>query len=409
MITKGIVEEINNYSVKVRMPTYDAIEGAKEATENKDLSYATICTLPNASNLVNKGDIVFVGFEDNDLGKPIILGHLFKQNKSDTYIDLDLRKLNVWSSTSLTKDTSIGDVKSTEIAYLKGLKSNIQEQINNLSNLYINTESKQEINSEKIFNDQVTFNGKIIANNQVTFNNKIIANNDLIFSDNMKITDNGSKYYTNYIKSGTLDLDGSFSALNNIGGGFRISDPVNVGIELGRVDGTAGTPYIDFHNDGKASTDYNSRIINIANALQIYSDKKIELNPTLDLDLSTSNNINAICSTFNLNGANIQDLAQAGNEITLEQSAGLDQCTYRFANGLQICFGFVKHGSGNTAVNLIKPFKNTSSYIVLESGGKDEQFSTGFGTKNYSASSFNLRYGTTTAVLGKWIAIGWWK
>ena len=58
-----------------------------------------------------------------------------------------------------------------------------------------------------------------------------------------------------------LHLNGTFSALKDIGHGFEISDSKNVGIEVGRRDGTAGTPYIDFHTDGSASTDYNVRML----------------------------------------------------------------------------------------------------------------------------------------------------
>ena len=75
-----------------------------------------------------------------------------------------------------------------------------------------------------------------------------------------------------------LSLLGSFSALNNIGGGFSISDPVNVGIELGRKDGTPGTPYFDFHTDGNPNTDYNVRILATGNELQITATDGVTIN-----------------------------------------------------------------------------------------------------------------------------------
>ena len=75
-----------------------------------------------------------------------------------------------------------------------------------------------------------------------------------------------------------LSLLGSFSALNNIGGGFSISDPVNVGIELGRRDGTPGTPYLDFHTDGNPNTDYNVRILASGSELQIAAADGISIN-----------------------------------------------------------------------------------------------------------------------------------
>ena len=66
-----------------------------------------------------------------------------------------------------------------------------------------------------------------------------------------------------------------FSALNN---NFRFSDTTNIGMELGRQDGTPGTPYIDFHTDGESSTDYNSRILATGNTLQITASGGMSLN-----------------------------------------------------------------------------------------------------------------------------------
>ncbi len=80
------------------------------------------------------------------------------------------------------------------------------------------------------------------------------------------------------IQAKTLDLEGAFTALKSIGGGFSISDPVNVGLELGRRDGTPGTPYIDFHTDGQANTDYNARIIAHSNYLDIASAGGLKIN-----------------------------------------------------------------------------------------------------------------------------------
>lgn len=80
------------------------------------------------------------------------------------------------------------------------------------------------------------------------------------------------------VQAKTLELEGDFSALKNVGGGFYISDPKNVGIELGRRDGTTGTPYIDFHTDGKGNTDYNARLIAVGNYLNVNADGGLKIN-----------------------------------------------------------------------------------------------------------------------------------
>ena len=41
---------------------------------------ARLCGIPGMANLIHPGDIVIVGFENNDMGQPIILGHLLTKN-----------------------------------------------------------------------------------------------------------------------------------------------------------------------------------------------------------------------------------------------------------------------------------------------------------------------------------------
>lgn len=85
-------------------------------------------------------------------------------------------------------------------------------------------------------------------------------------------------YCNGQVKANYLELKSSFEALTEIGGGFYISDPVNVWIELGRRDGTPGTPYIDFHTDGNPNTDYNVRIIANGNKLLMEASDGVKAN-----------------------------------------------------------------------------------------------------------------------------------
>ncbi len=139
MVTKGIVEEIiDNYQAKVRLPVYNGIEGTKQSTPSNELSIATICTLSNISRPVEVDDIVYVSFEDNDLGKPVILGQLYKKEQSNNLADINsatsnINKLKVSTSASLPNDTTIGNIKPAEIAALDGIQNNIQDTLNNLN------------------------------------------------------------------------------------------------------------------------------------------------------------------------------------------------------------------------------------------------------------------------------------
>ena len=135
MITKGIVEELKGYQAKVRLPIYDGLANTKNATSNENLSYATVCITTNLNNSLNVGDIVYVSFEDNDKGKPVIFGQLYKE-EMNTLADIKLNSANINQLTvnknaSLPQNTSIGSISSKEIAALSGIKDNIQNQIDN--------------------------------------------------------------------------------------------------------------------------------------------------------------------------------------------------------------------------------------------------------------------------------------
>lgn len=130
MITKGIVEEVlSQYKVKVRLPIFDGVKSNK----NEVLNSATICTLPSIDNVVTVGDIVFVGFEDNDLGKPIVIGQLFSSKSNNTKSDLKLNTLYTESITKLSSSTWIGAITPKEINSLYGVRDFIQNQLDELN------------------------------------------------------------------------------------------------------------------------------------------------------------------------------------------------------------------------------------------------------------------------------------
>lgn len=164
MITKGIVVEvINNYQAKVRLPIFNSIASSKEGTPDSQLNIATICSLPNCNNVVQKGDIVFVAFEDNDISKPIILGHLYRENMGETYSSLDLTNLKILGSTNLSFDTNIGNVNANEISYLQGLEGNIQTQLIKLNDKIITYDTRLKLVGELTNNQTYTFGQTLSA------------------------------------------------------------------------------------------------------------------------------------------------------------------------------------------------------------------------------------------------------
>ena len=133
MITKGIITEIvDKYYAKVRLPLYEGISASNNYVRNENLSTATICVLPNCEPNFQVGDIVFVGFEDNDMGKPIILGMLYCETSKRSFASMTLNSLSVDVDTHLSDATYIGDVSPTDIQNLKGATGNIQKQIDEI-------------------------------------------------------------------------------------------------------------------------------------------------------------------------------------------------------------------------------------------------------------------------------------
>ena len=133
MVTKAIVEDATNkYEIKVRIPIYDRASIASRKVTTEDLPVATVCTLPNSGLNLQKGDIVFVSFEDGDIGRPVIIGCLFKEKMNNTGASIFANSIEIDGGAKMPKQTSIGEVTAEELSWLRGVSDSIQGQINDL-------------------------------------------------------------------------------------------------------------------------------------------------------------------------------------------------------------------------------------------------------------------------------------
>ena len=143
MITKGIVTEIvDTYFVKVRLPVYDRVSQASIFVATDELNTATVCTISNCRPNLRVGDIVFVGFEDNDMCKPIILGCLYGDGVTSSLADITANSLSVAVNTILSEDTTIGETKPTDIKNLANTSGNLQQQIDLLNSVIKNLQQQ---------------------------------------------------------------------------------------------------------------------------------------------------------------------------------------------------------------------------------------------------------------------------
>ena len=170
ILTKGIIEEVvSPYKAKVRLPVYHGIRTDNYSVQTKDLPEASLCAMPNCDYALNVGDIVYCSVEDNDFTKPVIMGFLYKQDKAQTSVDMNVNSLGVVTNTNLPEDTAIGKVNPDSIQSLLGIGGNIQRTISNINNTingelrninnrvnvikssYVDKTSDQIINGQKDF------------------------------------------------------------------------------------------------------------------------------------------------------------------------------------------------------------------------------------------------------------------
>lgn len=154
MITKAIVQSVSGNSVIVRIPLYNKIGGAYNATPDKELYSATICVPQGQFPQLSRGSVVFVGFEDNEMSKPIILGHLltaeqFKNdpNRSEMYLsrmEANAEAIFEGEISVLDHNTKEVLVSRNNLLALKGVEDSLKETISNINQALSNLEASIE-------------------------------------------------------------------------------------------------------------------------------------------------------------------------------------------------------------------------------------------------------------------------
>lgn len=131
-MVKAIIEKVENngYLYRVRIPVYHKIENTPGGTKSADLPVATVCTSPGILPSYQVGDVVWVEFENNELGKPVIVGLLYRSEMSESSSDFVCNVIQVNSSAELPQETKIGDVGNS----IQSLPQ-ILQNLNNLDNM----------------------------------------------------------------------------------------------------------------------------------------------------------------------------------------------------------------------------------------------------------------------------------
>lgn len=102
MIRKAIIEKINNrYSVSVRIPQLNGIQPSASGASNSNLFDAIICIQPGVYPAYKVGDVVLLGFENDETENPIVLGLLYTSNSDKSISDISADSLFVQTNITL--------------------------------------------------------------------------------------------------------------------------------------------------------------------------------------------------------------------------------------------------------------------------------------------------------------------
>lgn len=136
MILKGIIEGImnDNNQIKVRIPQLHKIQSAPNATPTAELPNASICSAPGIIPAYKQGDVVFVGFEGNDINNPIIIGALYnKSTFNKIYVDINVNNANIKSKTTMSQDVEVEGNKLTSPYVINAKLSKLSTQIDSIN------------------------------------------------------------------------------------------------------------------------------------------------------------------------------------------------------------------------------------------------------------------------------------
>lgn len=141
---------------------------------------ARIASLPGIKTNLSENSIVYTGYENNRIDSPIIIG---LQN-NDLLSDMHTSDLEVLHKASIKSINSVDNkITNSEIACLKGLSTNLQSDIDNINNDYINDTQISIEKQHKNINEQTAKLNRLkldidSLDNSLVEVDKILGSND---------------------------------------------------------------------------------------------------------------------------------------------------------------------------------------------------------------------------------------
>ena len=177
MIVKAIIDsKVADNKYRIRVPVYDKIKSSSLSSDN--LSIADVCSSVNCNLNLSTNDVVYVSFENNDRAKPVIIGSLSNNSRSN-YV---LNSLIVSNFAKLPSNIKIGNITYKELSCLINLNDNLENQLLSINNDLHNVEKsiKDSINDKDTISsdiDKLNKNKESI-NSSIEYIDKIIGSID---------------------------------------------------------------------------------------------------------------------------------------------------------------------------------------------------------------------------------------
>lgn len=122
MITTGIIRQINlsssSYVCNKYLIELNIFQVPGDYNKSNYTYQANCSTLPGHYDSYEVGDKVYVGFINDDLSLPIILGRIYQGHDDISRSYINCQNLNVSNSVRLPKDIKIGDISYTQLLKL---------------------------------------------------------------------------------------------------------------------------------------------------------------------------------------------------------------------------------------------------------------------------------------------------